>query len=30
MTMTQDSPTAERLAHASPAIDRADEDELLP
>jgi rsbT co-antagonist protein RsbR len=30
MTMTQDSPTAERLADASPAIDRVDEDELLP
>ena len=28
--MTQDSPTAERLADASPAIDRVDEDELLP
>ena len=28
--MTQDSPTAERLANASPAIDRVDEDELLP
>jgi rsbT co-antagonist protein RsbR len=30
MTMTQDSPTAERLADASPAIDRVDEDDLLP
>jgi rsbT co-antagonist protein RsbR len=30
MTMTQDSPTAERLVDASPAIDRVDEDELLP
>jgi rsbT co-antagonist protein RsbR len=30
MTMTQDSPTAERLADASPAIDRVDKDELLP
>jgi rsbT co-antagonist protein RsbR len=30
MTMTQDSPTAERLANASPAIDRVDEDDLLP
>jgi rsbT co-antagonist protein RsbR len=30
MTMTQDSPTAERLADASPAIDRVDEDQLLP
>ena len=28
--MTQDSPTAERLADASPAIDRVDEDQLLP
>jgi len=28
--MTQDSPTAERLADASPAIDRVDEDDLLP
>ena len=28
--MTQDSPTAERLADASPAIDRVDQDELLP
>ena len=28
--MTQDSPTDERLADASPAIDRVDEDELLP
>ena len=28
--MTQDSPTAERIADASPAIDRVDEDELLP
>jgi rsbT co-antagonist protein RsbR len=30
MTMTQDSPTAERLVDASPAIDRVDEDDLLP
>jgi len=30
MTMTQDSPTAERFADASPAIDRVDEDDLLP
>jgi rsbT co-antagonist protein RsbR len=30
MTMTQDSPTAERLGDASPAIDRVDEDDLLP
>src|SRR4026208_960608 len=30
MTMPQDSPTAERLADASPAIDRVDEDQLLP
>ena len=28
--MTQHSPTAERLADASPAIDRVDEDDLLP
>ena len=28
--MTQDSPAAERLADASPAIDGVDEDELLP
>jgi len=30
MTMTQDSPTAERIADASPAIDRVGEDQLLP